>query len=66
MRARPSEPVSIHGTRESAERAMQALAIARDCMPDSVHRDEIIGLLVQIRYALDDAANNGWTGEPHT
>jgi len=59
MKARNSEPVSLHGTQESAERAMRALAVARDSMEDGEHRDEIINLLVQIRYSLDDYFHRG-------
>jgi len=57
MRAPSAErqnEITLIGTVESALAARKALLVARDLMPEGEDRDEIIGLLVHLRYALTD------------
>ena len=55
MRVQSKDTVMLVGTVQSAMVARKALKAARDAMPDGEDRDEIIGLLVHLRYAIDQA-----------
>jgi hypothetical protein len=55
MRVQSNNTVMLVGDVRSALAARKALRAARDVMPDGEDRDEIIGLMVHLRYAIDQA-----------
>jgi hypothetical protein len=54
MKAPDTNTVTLTGTCQTATRARLALAAARDLMPDGELRDEIAGLMVHLRYGIDE------------